>query len=253
MRTYPHKPSESALREAWQESLKDYDVYTKKVEAARLSRNESFFKIRCAKILDLACLTYAFEAPLEQVRQFLTVACSCAERAVEFGVRLDPALYRTYMALAIVARQEEFRKKLQGMQRQEYTNSNIESDEVFYLAAEAMAALAAGQVATAQDITARALVRVRSEQVNNIVRSAVEPVLMLEAAVANNDAQSLKAAVTAQHDELRSSYSQKAAKGYPSGLLDVRGVAMLALARQYGVQAELSNVYMPRELIEEAD
>jgi hypothetical protein len=52
-------------------------------------------------------------------------------------------------------------------------------------------------------------------------------------------------------EDNRANYSQKAAKGLPSGLLDVRGVGLIALARQQGLEPLPSNVYMPRELLEE--
>lgn len=251
MRKYPHKPNENDLRETWQESLKDYQAYTEKAEAARLSRNENFFKIRCNKIWDLACLTYAFESPGEQVRQLLAVACSCAESAVEFGAKLDPALYMRYLSLAILCQQERFRKSLEEMQRQRYTNPDIESDEVFYLAAEAMASLSAGRAVSAQEITGKALARVKGGQVDNVARAVMEPVLLLEAAIANKDTQNFESATAVQYEKFRSSYSQRAARGHPSGLLDVRSLAMLALARQHGLETSISNIYMPRDLIEE--
>jgi len=251
MKTYPHKPKESDLRGTWQDTLESYQEEVGDIDAAARARKPMFFKLRCNQALDLACLAHAFESPTEQVRQFLAEACDCAEKAVEFGVTLDPVLYMKYLSLAVFCRQEGFRKTLEGMQRQRYTNPDIKGDEIFYLGAEAMAALSAHQVAAAQELTTRALVRARSGQVDKLARSAMEPVLLLEAAVANKDAQSLASAAEAQAEELRANYSQKAAKGYPNGLLDVRGVGLLALARRHGLQPLPSNVYMPRELLEE--
>lgn len=251
MRTYPHKPKEKDLQEIWQEQLDTYQSDTQDVAAAILGRKVNFFKIRCTEAQDLACLSYAFEQSLGQVRQFLAEACGCAEKAVEFGVKLDPVLYMGYLSLAIVSRQSGFRKLLEGLQRQQYTHPEVDCDEIFYLAAEAMAALSASQGAAAQELVTKALARARSGEVNKLARSVMEPVLMLEAAIAHEDAQGLVPAIQALYEENRASYSQRAAKSYPSGLLDVRGVALLALARQHGLALPPTNVYMPLELSEE--
>lgn len=251
MKTYPHKPKESDLRRIWQDTLESYQQEAEDVDAAARARKPMFFKLRCDQALDLACLAYAFESPTEEVRRFLAEACILAERAVEFGAKLNPVLYMKYLSLAILCQQDGFRKILEGMQRQQYTNPDIEGDELFYLGAEAMAALSDQKTAAAQELTTRALGRARSGQVDKLARTAMEPVLLLEAAIANKDAQSLASAAEAQAEELRANYSQKAAKGYPSGLLDVRGVGLLALARRHGIQPLPSNVYMPRELLAE--
>jgi len=251
MRKYPHKPDEGSLREALQWCLGQYKGTMEGTKAALLERKVSFFKMGCEEVLELAYITYAFEEPLQQVRQHLNVACGLAERAVELGTKLDPVLYVKYLSLAIICRQEGFRKMLEGLQRHQYTNTNIEADEIFYMAAEAMAALSADKADTARDITARALARARSKEVDKLARAVMEPVLMLEAAIADRDAHGLASAVKAQHERHRANYSPKSARNAPSGLLDVRTVGMLALARKHGLPADPSNVYTPLELLSE--
>lgn len=221
MKAYPHKPKESDLQGTLQNLLDFYQKGAQDIEAATRERRTMFFKLRGNQAADLACLTYAFEAPLAQVRQFLTDACHCAEKAVEFGIKLDAVLYMRYLSLAILCRQEGFRKVLEGMKREQFTNPNIMEDEIFYLGAEAMAALSAQRTA-AQELTTKALARSRGGQVDKLARSAMESVLQLEAAIAHKDAQGLASAAEARAEDNRANYAQKAAKGQPSGLLDVR-------------------------------
>jgi hypothetical protein len=253
MKAYPHKPKESDLQGTWQDTLDSYQSEAEDIDAAAHARKPMFFKLRGNQALDLACLAYAFDSPRDQVRRFLTEACHCAENAVRLGVVLDPIVYMKYLSLSVLCEREVFRKTLESMQRQQYTNPDITGDELFYLGAEAMAALSANRTVAAQELTSRALTRAGSGQVDKLARSAMEPVLLLEAAIATKDAQALASAAEAQAAELRANYSQKAAKGNPSGLLDVRGAGLLAIACLHGLHPLPSNVYMPRELMAGGD
>jgi hypothetical protein len=250
MRNYPHNPKEELLAESLMNKREDYESGKSKTHHAEANRSAIFFKRQSDTAMDVAALEYAFSADWTVIRQWLDSSCVDAQKAVEYGVELDPILYMTYMALAILCSDDELLDHLTARERSEFTDSTVKADEVFYLAAEAMRDIAAGRIEDASNAARVGLARLATDGPNPGAKVAMEAILQLEDAIAQKDQAKLIAAIRARIDKDKSSYSRPAARNFPSGLLDVVGLGLLRLGANHGLSTPTDSVYLPTPLLE---
>jgi hypothetical protein len=251
VKRYPHKPREKELSIFQEEDLSDYQSNLSYISRAEAEHNPMFFEGLCQDAIDLAALEYAFDAPLSEVCNLLATACDYAEKAVLFDLVLDTVTYMTYLALANLRQQGEFRKMLESFQRSKFTNEEIEEDEIFYLGAEAMGHISAGRFDLAEKSISAALARANSRSVDRDAKEVMVPIVLLEQAIVEKDQSKLAEAIKARHEEYRRNYSHVEVRNYPEGLLDVLGLGLLKLARRNGLDVATESVYLPTELLEE--
>jgi hypothetical protein len=251
MRSYPHKPKEELLAESLKNSREDYESARSKTDQGEAKRSAIFFKRQGDTAMEVAALEYAFGADWSDVRQWLDSSCDAAQKAVEYGVELDPVLYMTFLALAILCSNEVLLGQLKARRRSDFTDSTVKADEVFYLAAEAMRDIAAGLLEDALRASEAGLARLGDNGPNPGAKLATEAILMLEEATAQKDQTRLIVAVQARSEKNKTSYSKPAARNFPGGLLDVVGLGLLKLARDNGLSVPDDSVYLPTRLLEQ--
>jgi hypothetical protein len=250
VRSYPHKPDEDQIKKFLENDRQDYDSGRLKADDAATRRSEAFFRRQSELAAEVAAMEYAFEGKWSDIRTWLESSGADARKATEFGLGLNPVLYMTYLALAILWPDREFRKELEGFPRSRFTNKNVKADEIFYLAAEAMRDISVGKLDTASEAAAAGLDRLKAKDgPNPYAKDAMEAILLLLDAIAHKDNAKLKAATMARSKKYDSSYSKAAARNFPSGLLDVTGLGLLKLARENELNAGVESVYLPSELL----
>jgi hypothetical protein len=250
MRSYPHKPKENLIKTFLADDIEDYEEGRLKAEDAAARRNEAFFRRHSELAAEIAAMKYAFEEEWAEIKAWLERSCSAARKAAEFGLPLDPDAYMMYLALALLSANHEFRKELEGFQRSRFTNENVEADEVFYLAAEAMRDVSAGRIDTARDATSAGLSRLEAKDgPNRDAKEAMEAILLMLAALVHKDEAKLGLAMMARSKEFGGGYSKAAVKNFPGGLLDITGLGLLRLGREKGLNAAAESVYLPSELL----
>src|SRR5215467_15068647 len=250
MRSYPHKPKEELLAESLKNSREDYESGRSKTDQAEAKRSAIFFKRQGDTAMDVAALEYAFGADWTEVRRWLDSSSAAAQKAVEFGLELDPILYMTYLALAILCSNDVLLDDLKARQRSEFTDSTVKADEVFYLAAEAMRDIAAARPEDALNAVQAGLSRLDTDGPNPGAKLANKAILLLEEAIAQKDQTKLAAAVSARIEKDKTSFSRPAARNFPGGLLDVVGLGLLKLAADRGMRTATDSVYLPTGLLE---
>jgi hypothetical protein len=250
MRKYPHKPREAPLQEIRAETHQSYQSCQEHLARMTAARRAEFFAGQADAAMEIAALEYAFEVPAPAVKGWLDAACTHAETAIEFGVAADPTLFMTYLSLANLCRRTRFSRELGAMDRSRFTNANVHSDELFYLVAEGMARLSAGEFAPTAMIASQALARLESGQVHRYAVEANEAFIWIERAIARHDHQGLAQGLAARAKEHANAHSDSAVRHMPTGLLDIRGTGLLCLARRYGLSVASESVYMPLDLAE---
>ncbi len=194
--------------------------------------------------VDLAALAYGLEREMSVVRGHLEAAARHAQKAVDLGLGLNPSLYMTLLALANEVGRPGLKTSLENLSRDEITQENVHADDAFYQCAEAMAHLSARRVEQAAVVSKSSLTHLRGRQASPPTRAAVQTLLEMVHAIAVTSESELDASVTARQDAYARTYSQKEARNYPSGLLDLRGTGLIRIAHSLGMSVHTRSPYL---------
>ena len=85
---------------------------------------------------------------------------------------------------------------------------------------------------------------------NRFERAEFGPLIQLAKSILEKDQKAFDEALAARHKYYARFYSDPEYQGFPDGLLDVRGLAMMKLARGVGLTPEFESVYLPAGLLE---
>lgn len=248
MRSYPISLDEDRLRALLVESEASYAQRRPYRDDPEHARRPEYFRTFAEEETRLAELSYAFEKPDATVRKHLGEAAGDWATVPKLGTALDPTRYLRALSAAIVAGDRSIRSDLAGMNRGSYTNPNITADELVYLMAEQLGALARGDSDAAGSLTPAIEHRARAKGVPQAALRALEPLRRLAAAVAWRDAEALSVAVGQREKFDRDRQAKE--PHVPRWLLDTEALALLRLAREAGLTPRTDSVYLPLSLIE---
>jgi hypothetical protein len=161
---------------------------------------------------------------------------------------LEPSQFILYLSTAIVANDTSLRERLSESTREAFTHPEVEAPEAAYLSAEIQADLAAGRTDKAAERAGKATAALAVA--NRFERAEFGPLIQLAKSILEKDQKAFDEALAARHKYYVRFYSDPVYQGFPDGLLDVRGLAMMKLARGVGLTPEFESVYLPAGLLE---
>jgi hypothetical protein len=250
MRNYPHRPNDAGLVEARSIDREEYEKYLAAAPNAEARQNGDLFDGIYEHAMYLAVLDYGLQEPVPHVRQWLEVACKAAEKAAQFGFHLDPFEYMDCLALANLCKRETFKRTLEGFKRKQFTNRNVLVDEIYYLAAEAMARLSAERTLDAQKTLEKAHKALQGPKKKGTVRPKNEPILNIEQAIVTGDELKLNEGLSAAVEQHAKDYSNALKRRDVTGLLDLLSLGLAQIATRARLHVTVKSVYLPLELIE---
>jgi len=182
-------------------------------------------------------------------RSFNGQAAEYAQLAVEFGAPLSPTSFMTYLGLAHITAFEPLRRTLEPLSRGQYTNPSVTSDESFYLLAEVLAFVSAGDTPSALSRVRFLQERLANRQVPTVAEARVRSLVPFAEAVSGHNEAALAKAADARMQYLVKTYNTAEFRNSPDALLDLEGLGWLALAKTTGLHVTTNNVYLPSELL----
>jgi len=158
VKKFPHDPKLSLgdIQEKREWNRKDYDKALQEYAERKAGKgNRDYFLGQCYTMaLDQAGVEYASGAPLPEVKALLKAACTHLEDAVTCGRNLNPVYVVNLLLLANLCDHTTFRQRLENLERPEYTDMKMVSDELAFVLAEMMMDLSAGRNGAASRLTA---------------------------------------------------------------------------------------------------
>ena len=242
MKPFPHDPDEAALAESLVSGKQQFEA----LAGDAPGKPVAYYMDASRLAFGLACLSYGFEATAAEVKSYLVGATRYASRAVACDGLMDPATYQRYLSLAIWTNDTNFRSRLTGFDRGQFTHPEIACDDVVYRLAEATSALARKRPEMAVEYAESGLKRITRGLVSTATVNAVAPLLQVTYAMGKGDLYALRGAVGERNTYYLRAVSSEAARASPEGLIDV---VVLALARMaaadYGLAVDPRSLFVP--------
>jgi hypothetical protein len=234
MKEFPHKPR-SHMSELRQEAREDCERSQTDIAEAEQRHHAPFFQFGWTDRVRLANLDYAFEASMSDVRTLLLEACKYAEKSVQFGLKLHPDMFVSILALANICSQEAFLKRLECMNRADYTDPEVITDEIDFLTAELLARTSAEQEAAAKKTLDAAHKRLEYKKISPFTRRATTPLVAFAGGILKRDASEFDKCVKAELDQHRTKFATSDGRNDPMAFLDLNCLGLLKIAGRYGL------------------
>lgn len=242
MQPFPHNPDEAALTARLAADEQQFEA----LAGDAPGKPVAYYAEASRLAFGLACLSYAFDAPAAEVKSYLVGATRYASRAVDCDDVMDPVTYQRYLSLAILTNDANFRGRLTGFDRGQFTHPEIACDDVLYRLAEATSALARKRQEMAVECAESGLKRIMRGLVSTATVNAVAPLLQITHAMAKGDLYTLRGAVGERNTYYLRSVSNEAARSNPEVLIDLVGLALVRLAAaDYGLAVDPKSLFVP--------
>jgi hypothetical protein len=197
----------------------------------------------------VGCYRYAIGEPGSAIRGDLTTALDLLQRAFTLGMAIDPYDYIQMLALSVVVGSAASRSHLAAADRAAYTNEDVEAGDIVYVAATALAAaVRSDKVALAAAVKpyAAGVVPKRLERYDRLVYF---PLIELVRALEAGDSAQFEAALVRREQDFVQFFRRADQKNDPEALIDMPGLALIALARGRKLQVQAPSVYRPLDLL----
>ena len=242
MKPFPHKPDEAALTARLAEDRQKFEA----LPGDAPGRKSTYYDEASRLAFGLAGLTYALDLPVNEVKSFAVHATRYANQAIACDDVMDPLTFQRYLALTVWTYDTNLRGRLAAFDRNRFTNSEIVLDDVYYNAAEAMAALARKRGEMAVEAAERGLKRIARGVVSTPIVNRVAPLLRVAECIGKGDLNSLRGAVSERNTQYLRAASVEASRHNPEFLVDVVGLALVRMAAaDYGLSVEPKSLFMP--------
>jgi len=242
LRPFLHQPDEAALTTRLREDSAKFEA----LPGDAPGRHAAYYHDASKLAFGLAGLTYALEHPVAETKSFAVYATRYAQREVACDELLDPMTFQRYLSLSVWTYETNFRGRLAGFDRGQFTNPEIAFDDVIYKLAEAMAALARKRPEMAAEHAESGLKRIARGLVSTATVNSVAPLLRVAECVAKGDLQGLRGAVSERSTQYLRMASSEASRANPEILIDVVGLAIVRMAAaDYGLSVEPKSLFMP--------
>lgn len=246
MKQFLHKPDETVLAERLAADRQKFEA----LPGDAPGRKAAYYDDASRLAFSLAGLAYAFDQPAAEVKAFAVGATRYAMRAAGCDEAMGPATFERYLALTIWTYDNNFRGRLAGYDRNQFTNPDAPPvDDVVYNSVEAMAALARKRPETAAEYAASGLKRITRGLVSTPVVNAVAPLLRIAESMGKGDLSGLRGAVSERSTQYLRAASADSARNNPELLIDVVGLALVRLgAADYGLSVDPKSLFIPLTL-----
>lgn len=242
MKPFPHNPDEAALTARLAAGKRQFEA----LAGDAPGKPVAYYTDASRLAFGLTCLSYAFDAPAAEVKSYAVGATRYASRAVACEDLMDPATYQRYLSLAIWTNDTNFRGRLTGFDRSQFTHPDIACDDVVYRLAEATSALARKRQEMAVECAETGLKRITRGLVSTAIVNAVAPLLQIAHAMGKGDLYTLRGAVGERNTYYLRSVSNEAARTNPEVPIDLVGLALVRLAAaDYGLAVDPKSLFVP--------
>jgi hypothetical protein len=245
MRDYPHKPDPAHLGTLRADKREACAEIEEGLSEALAERNDVFFSEGRRYALELAALEYAFEAPLGDVRALLSRASAHSAQAIALGYRLGTGLYLHDLCLARLAKNDEYARKLEGMEAKE-----AKGHDAFFRVCELLADLSARRKKSAKDRLPQASRALASETLTPGAKARLAPIVAIAEAILSGDKEKLNASVEGILKSQEKFNRTQDGRDNPLTLLEIPTLGLLAIAGEYGLATTVRSVYLPLSLLE---
>lgn len=249
MRDFPHAPDASVFESNFQAA------------AARLARKETisgdlikerggdFLPFNAKTGLECALRAYALEQDDETVRIYFREAAWSFGKAIEVGAPVHLADYVDQLSVALILRDQAQVMLLSGLNRSRYTHPDMEFAEILYRITGIEAEMAAGRLEAAREQLAGAQAELAARKHHRIVLQEVESVLPIEQAILDSDQAALQIALQCRHDAYHRKFTQPRIRHMAEGAIDLRGLGLVRLGLDAGLQCTVQSVYFPLHVL----
>ena len=245
MKTFPHNPDEATLSARMAADRQRYEAEVTDAPGKPAAHYDSGSRLA----FGLAGLAYAFDAPAAEVKLLAVGATRQALRAAARDEPMDPVTYQRYLALSVWTYENNFRGTLTNFDRAQFTNPEMNHDDVVYRVAEAMSALAKKRPEMAVEHADSGLKRITRGLVSTAVVNSVAPLLQIARSMGKGDLYELRGAVSERNTQYLRSISNEAGRADPEALIDVVSLALVRMAAaDYGLAVEPKSLYVPTSL-----
>jgi hypothetical protein len=196
----------------------------------------------------VACFRYAMGETARAALDDLKESITYMSRAFGLGVVTDPYDFIQMIALAVVTGDAQATQFLAHAKRGDYTNEDVEVPAFVFAIAEGLAAAARSDMAA----LAKALapyVAVPPKRLPRYDKLVYWPLLNLLVALNSGDSVAFAEAMQTRELEFVQFFARSDNKNDAEALIDIPGLAVLALARAAGLGAADVSVYRPLELL----
>jgi hypothetical protein len=250
MKKYPHGLDEETLPEDLELQEEIITRLEPNVEEAYDNRQSFLFKGLGKCYYAVGCCRYALDEPPAKVKESLSKAFETLYTGFDFELPLQAYEFIKLLSLAVVTGNSETAKTLANTKRDRYTNKDVKVEEITFAVAGLISAFVRKDKAAVEKILAENKPdQIESNKIFRFDRMLYLPLLPLLEAVYKNDTAKFAAAMQNREKEFVSFYKRAEIKNDPDALIDMPGLAIIAIARKHGINFASNSVYRPSELI----
>ncbi len=245
MRSYPHNPKEAIADKHRVHLLSVFKPDSVLIDAAPATSEEWIWSENAERGLFLARYAYAFEEPVETVRQYLERSNSSFSTGLERRSPFDLGALMQQLAAAVVVRNTELASRLCTLEHARYQVDGSTFIPAVQREFDVWQMLILGRRDEALARLVRAEAGLQAERLPRAAMEECAPMLALLRAVLTADEAALNQALFRRADAIEKIYATPSARQDPQALLDLRGLALAALARRHGLNPVTDSVYLP--------
>ena len=245
MRAYPHRPDEASL-------LEDRDFYVSIfkpdsviVGAAPATTEEAIWALNAERGLWCAAYVYAFEGPVEMVRNYLERSNSSFTMGLERRSPFDLGALMQQLASAVVVNDVALATRLCTLEPARYEVEGSTFIPAVQREFGIWQSLILGQPAEALQRLQQAEAALAGEKLPRATLKECTSMLALFGAVLGGDVVALNQALTQRAEAIATTYKSPSSRQEPDALLDLPGLALAAIARRQGLAPVTDAVCLP--------
>jgi hypothetical protein len=239
-----------------QADLVDYRAELKEhpagVKEALAEGNPDYFTGHVDFAINVVRLGYLFDVPYKDLLAIVDRALPDLQIAVKMLAKLDPSEMGAILGAALWSRNPKTLKWLSGLPRKAYTHPDIEVSEILY---DLVAAEQAGAREDRKGFAA-AVKKLRPGLVPKklVVDPRFEtasygPVVSVLEAIAAADQAAFDTAWKQMGEGWKKRFGRSSESANYEGLLDVEGIGLSVIARNFGLTVADTNPYVPTEML----
>lgn len=249
MRDYPHQPSEKVLvrnREAFLEIFKPDGA---PVGSPAATEPEPFWTGNAENGRFCAAYLYALEAPLEAVRYYLGLSNASFSTGMVRRAPFDLDAVMQQLASAVIVKDADLATKLCTLPAERYQIDDVEFLPSTTREFDVWKAIVLGSRDAAAQSLQRAVTGLAADRIPRAFHDDSETMIALMNAVLTGDAAALDVALARRAKIIASNFKSPSLRQNPASLLDLRGLAIVAIGIRMGVVPTAGSVYHPLDLV----
>ena len=248
MRRYPHRPDEESLLDDKEFLVSLLKPAVAPVGAGAATTDEPIWALNAERARACASYAYAFEEPVETVRYYLERSNASFATGLERRSPFDLGALMQQVATAIVVDDAALSVRLCSLPRARYQVDGSTFIPAVQREFDVWVLLVLDRRDEALALLQPAEAALATEKLPRAAQDECGPMLALLRAVLTDDAAALDAALARRADAIAKIYRTPSARQETQALLDLRGLALAAVARRHGLSPATDSVYLPFDI-----